>query len=117
MSNDDVWYLSGPMTGYENFNYPAFQRATLHFRSMGMVIISPHEIPSPATELADEQMWEYYIAACLEEMKICNKIIMLEGWPESRGAKLELERALKLEMQVYFYWEVQGFLIKMSRRQ
>ena len=39
------------------------------------------------------------ISALLE----CDTIVLLPGWPKSRGARLELTIAMELGMDVYFY--------------
>lgn len=95
-------YLSGPMTGIPEYNYPEFERVTKYLRAKDMEVVSPHEIPAPVEELKDEALWEYYMAKCKEQVAECDTIILMEGWPESRGARQELQWAIEQHMPVYF---------------
>lgn len=82
-----ILYLAGPMTGYENNNYAAFEIGTIKLRALGYNVITPHEIMEPATEYGDA-----YDKACREDtiqMLKCDEIATLEGWEKSRGARTE----------------------------
>src|SRR5688500_12091226 len=98
-------YLSGPMTGYENYNYAAFERACNRLRPMGLKIVSPHELQVPIDPMLPDELWEYMIAKCKKEMKKCNSIIMLQGWPESSGAWVEINIARERKFPMFFYLE------------
>lgn len=111
-----TFYLSGPMTGYPKYNYSAFERATNRLRGLGLKIISPHENPAPEQRMEEAPLWEYYMKLCKKQLEICTAIIMLRGWPESTGARLELEIMLKKEAPVFLYLENPGRLVRMSRR-
>ena len=37
------FYVSGPMTGYPDLNYPAFDSFTADYRRKGHIVISPAE--------------------------------------------------------------------------
>lgn len=98
-------YLSGPMTGYPEYNYPAFRHAATWLRTVaGWEIESPHENPPPDNpdQYDDEATWQYYMELCQKQVERCESIVLLEGWPESRGARQELEWALARGMNVIF---------------
>jgi hypothetical protein len=42
-----IIYISGPMTGYPDLNFPAFHLAASVLRSEGFTVISPAEIELP----------------------------------------------------------------------
>lgn len=111
-----TYYLSGPMTGIDKFNYPYFERVARRLRAWDLVVYSPHEIPTPPTELQDRALWDWCMAECMKQMDKCDAIVLLSGWPTSRGAKTELQIALKRDFQVYFYLDNPGRLINMTRR-
>lgn len=102
-----TYYLSGPMSNIEDHNWPAFQNATEQLRASGIKIISPHEI-SEISEGEDTERgslpWQEYIRADLIPL-ICEArgIIMLRGWPASKGARCELGIAMDLTYPVYYY--------------
>lgn len=109
-----VHYISGPMTGLPDYNYPAFQAAADRLRKLGLKVVSPHEIPPPVGTYTEEELWQYYMDRCMEQMDQCQAIVMLRGWPKSRGAVKELMRAQLQNWEAfYFYQENPGKLIEM----
>lgn len=100
------YYLAGPMTGYAEYNYPAFESACLSLRDAEIVVKSPHELfPEDPAEIRGKRPYEEYMTACLKLLEECKGIILLAGWPTSPGAMRELERAIELELPVYYYCE------------
>lgn len=104
---DVMYYLAGPMTGYEDFNYPAFEAAAAALRDAGLKILSPHEVPWPEghVEMTQETLWSIMMEETGKLLGQCGGIILLKGWPQSRGAREELKLALGNEWPVYFYHE------------
>jgi hypothetical protein len=92
-------YLSGPMSGLPDNNWPAFKQATMDLRSAGFTVISPHE----TIQTAEGAAWTDCLRADIAAMLEAEAIILLPGWPKSRGARLELHIALALEMPAYYY--------------
>lgn len=86
-------YLSGPMTGIENNNFPAFHDAAVYLRSLGYDVVSPAEIQEAGT-------WELCLRADLRELCTCDAIALMPGWENSKGANLELHVAHRLGMGV-----------------
>lgn len=98
-----TYYLSGPMAGYPNHNFEAFETTVQILRDSGIDMLSPHEVDHPLLSGKPEE-WHHYLRNDLTEMlKHCNGIIMMKGWPQSNGAKLEMDVALKLGWPVYYY--------------
>lgn len=93
------YYLSGPMSGLPEFNFPAFQSAVDDLRGRGMTVRSPHEKGSEGSGMS----WESYLREDIGLMLECSALILLPGWPSSKGAKLELSIALGLNWPIYFY--------------
>lgn len=98
-----TYYLSGPMAGYPDFNFPAFASAAQELRDSGVTIVSPHELilsqePDPKKEGLDYLANDFAVMS-----RDCQGIILLKGWPMSVGAKAELNIALVLKWPVYFY--------------
>lgn len=75
-------YISGPMTGLPDFNYPAFNAEAARLRALGYHVENPAENPP-------QESWEAYIAVCIPQLLTCDAIALLPGWSESRGALWE----------------------------
>lgn len=89
-----IGYISGPMSGYPDSNFPAFAEAAKDLRALGYTVISPHE-------LGEEKTWQDCMRKDLIALMSCHYIILLPGWATSKGAFLELHNAILLGMPVY----------------
>lgn len=78
-------YISGPMTGYKDYNYPAFHRVADEWRKLGHDVFCPAENFKGSTDLP----WEFYMKEDLRLVMHCDAIVMLHGWDLSRGALME----------------------------
>lgn len=106
-------YLSGPMTGIDRLNFPAFEAAAVLLRARGFLIVSPHEVkPAPAA-LPAAAAYAYFMRADLSLLVDAAGIVLLPGWPASRGAGVELDAAVSMGLPVFFYDG--GELIRMDR--
>jgi hypothetical protein len=90
-------YISGPMTGIPEFNYPAFNAAAAQLRERGYTVINPAELDHKS-----DASWEDYLRVDIAAMLPCDNIYMLKDWERSRGAKLEHTIARQLGMAVYY---------------
>lgn len=100
-----VHYLAGPMTGYPEYNYPAFSVAVELLRMRGFTVHSPHEVPWPEGHglMMENDLWEYMMKETDKLLSMCNSIILLPGWADSRGAKTELTSAMKKGFKVFTF--------------
>lgn len=95
-------YLSGPMKGYPEFNYPAFMAAAAALRAAGHVVYNPAEFPhdGPRDEFPIRKAFASYCAF------ICNEactIMLLPGWEASLGVSAELALAKNCGLDVIEY--------------
>lgn len=87
-------YISGPMTGHDNLNFPAFFEAEERLRCEGHNPINPARHPQGLS-------YQEYINLDLETIAImADALLMLPGWEQSKGAKLERELAEKLKLEI-----------------
>jgi hypothetical protein len=93
-----IYYLSGPMTGLPDYNRPAFNEAAAELRSHGFTVWNPAE-EFDATSIYPRKI---YIRKDIEALLKCDAIVMLDGWENSAGAKLELDIAKELELPIFF---------------
>lgn len=88
-------YIAGPMTGYAEFNYPAFNATASVLRNAG------HEVENPAeVEFGPDVPYEAMIRSGLTQLLRCDAIYMLSGWSSSKGASLEFQVALMLKLKL-----------------
>ena len=83
-----VIYLSGPMTGLPEYNYPLFRRVAADLRKEGHRVYNPAEFPhkgDPKDFPIRRAFAAYSAFICLE----ADTIVLLPGWENSRGAKAE----------------------------
>lgn len=90
-------YLAGPMSGLKDSNYPAFHAAAAGLRAKGWHVENPAENPEPPCK-----SWEAYMRMAIAQLVTCDGIALLPGWENSRGAKLEMDLALQLRLDVVF---------------
>lgn len=112
-----TYYLAGPMSGLPAYNYPFFNMVATRLRAMNLEVRSPHEIETPPKGLEGQELWEWCMKRTVVMLEESDAIVLLPGWPRSRGAKAELQIALDKGYLVYFYRPVPGALINMSRMQ
>ena len=94
-----TYYISGPMAGYPDLNFPAFQRAKDALTLCGYSVFSPHDVDhGETTEWADFLRNDIKIM-----MERCSGIILLRGWPQSKGSRLELATAVALNWPVLYF--------------
>lgn len=94
-----TYYISGPMAGYPEHNFPAFQHAKENLTTQGFKVSSPHDV-----DHGDTTEWSDFLRRDIGIMvEQCSGIILLSGWPQSRGARLELATALALEWPVLYF--------------
>lgn len=94
-----VIYLSGPMTGYPESNYPEFNRVTATLRGAGHRVYSPSEYGYDGPESTfpiREAFAEYCRFICLE----ADTIVMLPGWEQSSGACVENALAKRVGIRI-----------------
>ncbi|WP_035487274.1 DUF4406 domain-containing protein [Alicyclobacillus contaminans] len=88
-------YISGPMSGIKDWNYPMFFATAELLRRLGFDVINPAEGVSEF-----DKPWNWYMRRALRLMMDADTILMLPGWSRSRGARLERMVAKKLGMRV-----------------
>jgi len=91
-------YISGPITGKPDYNKHRFNEVEDWLRSIGHDPVNPQTLTTGYSET-----WEYYMRIDLKAMLDCDAIIMLEGWQESRGAKLEHDLAKELKFEIHYH--------------
>lgn len=90
-------YIAGPMTGYEEMNFPAFNAAAYDLTVDGWVVVNPVDInPDPKAD------WLECMRKDIKALVDCDAIYMLEGWDRSEGATIEHNIAKALGFDIYY---------------
>ena len=81
-------YISGPMTGHKDNNYPAFFEAEKRLKKMGFDVINParNTPPEPAT-------WEAFMRMAIKQVCDSDIVALLDGWCFSKGSTIEVSVA------------------------
>ena len=91
-------YIAGPMTGIEDFNYPAFNAVAKELRAAGWHVENPAE-----HGVVDGAEWADYLYYDLGRLATCSALYLLPGWKTSRGAYLEFLVANTLGMTIGYH--------------
>lgn len=101
-------YIAGPMTGYQDFNFPAFDEASDLLSSRGYRPISPADRDRKrGFDGADSSVSiDFYRSALAWDLQqIAEKasaIYMLRGWEKSPGARAEHAAAVAVGIEVIY---------------
>ena len=95
-------YISGPMTGHDDHNFPAFYAAAVRFRQAGWDVANPAENFGGRTDLPREA----YLRADMAMLAQSDAIALLPGWERSAGATLEVVLAKEIGLQFFDAWSV-----------
>lgn len=87
------------MSGYEGFNYPAFDLAANWLRAFGYEVLCP-TAAEQFNDTGKPQAWDWYMRHALRMVLDAGGIALLDDWQASRGARLEVDVAHGLQIPV-----------------
>ena len=109
-------YIAGPMRGYDDYNYPAFDRQQKVLEAQGWIVINPAEMDrdddkpingpmqfDPDNNYEDHEFMRKalkrdMVAICDD----CTAIYMMSNWEKSKGARTEWALAKALGLDIYY---------------
>jgi len=104
----EIAYISGPMSGRPEFNYPAFEAASKVLQHEGYAVLSPADNFGGNTTLERELYMEQDIRNVLS----ADRVVVLKGWHKSPGALLEVAVAHECGIPVFRFWDGTEVFIK-----
>lgn len=96
-------FISGPMTGYEQHNYPLFEKVEDMLTIAGYKCVNPAKIGmkyDPEKVDQNKKLYKAMEKEIQEAEKTCNTILLLPGWEKSVGVRLELQTAIRMKMKI-----------------
>lgn len=99
-------YISGPMRGFPDFNFPAFDKARDFYLDAGFSVISPADveraIDGPDAHALPENPKQHAYAArdIVAIFYFADHVVVLPGWEKSTGARAEVALAHWLKVPV-----------------
>ncbi len=96
-------YISGPMTGIPDFNFPAFMHAESMIAARGHTAINPAK-----NGLTKSHSWREHMKADIRMLLDADAITLLPGWASSKGAACEYQIASALGIPIFSFDELKG---------
>jgi hypothetical protein len=90
-------YIAGPMSGYPEWNFPAFNSMAKALRHVGFQVVNPAELNEGL-----QDNWKACMIEDIRQLMTCDSIFMLKGWEKSKGASLEHHIAKELGLEIYY---------------
>jgi len=109
MSKTSTVYISGPMRGRPQMNFPAFDAARDRLAKMGYTVISPADQDRADNPYADQTTdaeastpgaTRRYMLRHAQLLSKCTHIALLPGWEQSAGATAEYHIAKWIGLKV-----------------
>nr|EDU9551452.1 DUF4406 domain-containing protein [Salmonella enterica subsp. enterica] len=88
-----VIYITGPMSGLEDFNRNNFDAVAAMLKAIGHTVLNPALLPDGLT-------YGQYIKISKTMLECADTIYLLEGWQDSAGATAEHALAKKLGLNI-----------------
>ena len=95
-------YISGPMSGLPEQNFPAFNAEAARLRDLGYEVVNPADLNPIDVPLS----WHECMRNDLKALLDCDTLALLDGWQKSNGAHLEMHLAHRVGMNIVIAREV-----------
>jgi len=102
-SDNQRAYISGPISGYEDLNAPAFDKAEEDLKTLDFIPVNPLKIVDLSKlekPLTQQEEWAYCMRLDIAELTKCGCLYMLPNWKQSKGAIWEFLNAKILQIPV-----------------
>lgn len=103
-------YIAGKITNDPDYR-KKFGHAEEVLRSHGCTVMNPAVLP-------DGFKWEEYMTITLAMLEVCDAILLLPGWKDSKGAQIEFKRAKtsgKIILELTPSWRLRGRIYEPNR--
>jgi len=90
-------YLAGPMSGFVDYNYAAFEKSAAELEDMGWAVHNPATSYNGSTRLP----YHLYMTTAINLLLLADAIALMDGWQDSKGATMEALVAQRLDLPFY----------------
>lgn len=99
-------YISGPMTGHENFNFDEFNKMEndILINFDGVSVVNPVAISKKVEAVKENPTYVDYLREDFRELIDCDAVILLDGWRDSGGCQKEVAVARFLNIPCFENW-------------
>lgn len=94
-------YVAGPYSGNVEKNIAQAREIAAKLWAKGHAVICPH-MNSAHLDEGTGITWEQFMAGDLIMISVCDALVMTPNWQESRGAKIEHEYAVTLNIPIFY---------------
>lgn len=91
-------YISGPITGTTGYQ-ERFAEAEEKIYAAGNIPVNPERVNR---QLPEQTTHEEYMQTSIAMLDMCDVILMLPGWQESKGCNIEFEYAYEHGIHIVF---------------
>lgn len=110
MASMKLVYIAGPYRaptplGVEQNIHAAAVVAAQVWRA-GLAAVCPHLNTRQMEGVTSDAN---FLAGTMEMMRRCDAVMVFEGWKDSRGARAEVEEAMRLGLPVLYAWGDEGY--------
>ena len=96
-------YISGAISHHDlEERKIAFKVAAEFCELCGFESVNPFDNPLWQSGVGEKSSWRAHMRADLQMLLACDAICMMDGWEESKGAKLEHDIASTCGLTVYY---------------
>lgn len=92
-------YISGPITKAEGY-MERFARAEEKLHAAGHIAVNPAKVNAQLPKYSTTH--EEYMRTSFAMLSMCDAVLMLKGWEESKGCRMEIEYACKHGITIVF---------------
>jgi hypothetical protein len=101
-------YISGPISLNGTLSSAQVELNRRRFKAVALWLRRRQHVPLDPTDQAVVEGWQWadYMRVALAQLLRAQAILLLPGWQESRGSRLEHQVAVALGMEIW-HWEVE----------
>ena len=96
-----IFYVSGPMTGYDGHNFNAFDTTEKVLNRLGFQVLSPAQDGDLDDEGLGTASREEFMRRDIDWVLSADGVVVLDGWEMSRGSRLEVAVAREIGLPIF----------------